>query len=193
MPLPWYLRLKFPFLSLCYSKGVTTGKVPYKTVKFWCNAGLSMTADQPIQQLLLSLSVFRATPNARERRQSAWTLAILTELVIYITWVSWPLTAVCFLSGLILSLHNCVVGLMKADYSGVVQGSMCSLLSNQPGLWAIKKWDEIAWIIVWLIQPSCDYDMGPRLSCLQWLHQCSLSSQGAQPLSHLPKIFLYIL
>lgn len=35
--------------------------------------------------------------------------------------------------------------------------------------------------------------MGPKLSCLQRVHQSSLGSQWAELSSHLPKIFLYIL
>lgn len=35
--------------------------------------------------------------------------------------------------------------------------------------------------------------VGPKLPCLQWLHQSSLSSQWTELPSHLPKIFLYIL
>lgn len=128
---------------------------------------------------------------SREGGQSAWTSATLSWL-IYTRWASWNLPAACFLSGLVLSQHSCVVGLMRAVYSGVVQASLCLFLSNQPALWPIKKWDETAWIIAWLTQPFCDYDVGPRLSCLQWPHQCSLSSQGADLPSHLPKIFLYI-
>lgn len=191
MPLPWDLRLKFPFLSICYSKGVTTGKVPHKTVRLWCSAGLPMDS-QPANPVAPSFfELFGSTPNAQWRKAICMGISN-SELLIYSRWASWPLTAACFLSGLILSQRSCVVGLMRAVYSGVVQASMCLLLSNQPGLWPIKEQDEAAWIIACLTQPSCDCDVGPRLSCLQWLHQSSLSSQGAELLSHLPKIFLYI-
>lgn len=101
-------------------------------------------------------------PNAQQRKTINIDISD-AELLIYTRWASQPPTAECFLSGPNLSQLSCVepwvIGLMKAVYRGVVETSMCLLLSNQPDLWPIKKWDGTYLLGLLRVSPSLHVTM----------------------------------